>query len=59
MVSAPLAKAAGFWLYQMGTPDLGTASAGRAASAKDAVTVFYGMAKPVRAPQIRPAQPPN
>ena len=32
--------AAGFWLYEMGTPDLGTASAGRAASAKDAATVF-------------------
>jgi hypothetical protein len=24
---------AGFWIYEMGTPDLGTASAGRAASA--------------------------
>jgi hypothetical protein len=32
--------AAGFWLYQMGTPDLGTASAGRAALAKDAATMF-------------------
>ena len=32
--------AAGFWLYEMGTPDLGTASAGRAALAKDAATVF-------------------
>ena len=38
-VGAP-AMAAGFWLYEMGTPDLGTASAGRAASAKDAATVF-------------------
>jgi long-subunit fatty acid transport protein len=34
------AAAAGFWLYEMGTPDLGTASAGRAALAKDAATVF-------------------
>jgi long-chain fatty acid transport protein len=34
------AQAAGFWLYEMGTPDLGTASAGRAALAQDAATVF-------------------
>jgi long-chain fatty acid transport protein len=34
------AHAGGFWLYEMGTPDLGTASAGRAALAKDASTVF-------------------
>jgi long-chain fatty acid transport protein len=34
------ATAAGFWLYEMGTPDLGTAAAGRAALAKDAATVF-------------------
>ncbi|MGH6903035.1 MAG: OmpP1/FadL family transporter, partial [Geminicoccaceae bacterium] len=34
------ANAAGFWVYEMGTPDLGTASAGRAALAKDAATVF-------------------
>jgi long-chain fatty acid transport protein len=40
MLSAAPAMAAGFWLYEMGTPDLGTASAGRAASAKDAATVF-------------------
>ena len=39
-LSAPPAMAAGFWIYEMGTPDLGTASAGRAASAKDAATVF-------------------
>ena len=38
-IGAP-AMAAGFWIYEMGTPDLGTASAGRAASAKDAATVF-------------------
>ena len=40
MLSASPAMAAGFWIYEMGTPDLGTASAGRAASAKDAATVF-------------------
>jgi len=34
------ASAAGFWLYEIGTPDLGTASAGRAALAQDAATVF-------------------
>jgi long-chain fatty acid transport protein len=38
-LSSP-AAAAGFWVYEMGTPDLGTASAGRAALAKDASTVF-------------------
>jgi long-chain fatty acid transport protein len=37
-LSASPASAAGFWLYEMGTPDLGTASAGRAALAKDAAT---------------------
>lgn len=37
---AAQAQAAGFWLYEMGTPDLGTASAGRAAMAKDAATAF-------------------
>jgi long-chain fatty acid transport protein len=35
-----MARAAGLLLYEMGTPDLGTASAGRAALAKDAATVF-------------------
>jgi long-chain fatty acid transport protein len=39
-LSASSATAAGFWVYEMGTPDLGTASAGRAALAKDAATVF-------------------
>ena len=34
----PSAKAAGLWLYEQGTPDLGTAGAGRAAAAKDAST---------------------
>src|SRR5690349_198722 len=33
-------RAAGFVLYEMGTTDLGTASAGRAAIAKDAATAF-------------------
>lgn len=32
------AWAAGLWLYEMGTPDLGTASAGRVAMAADAST---------------------
>jgi long-chain fatty acid transport protein len=40
VLPAASAQAAGFWLYEMGTPDLGTASAGRAALAKDAATVF-------------------
>jgi long-chain fatty acid transport protein len=40
MLSTSSARAAGLWLYEMGTPDLGTASAGRAALAKDAATVF-------------------
>jgi long-chain fatty acid transport protein len=40
VVSASCARAAGFWIYEMGTPDLGTASAGRAALANDAGTVF-------------------
>ena len=35
-----MAHAAGLWVNEMGTPDLGTASAGRAALAKDAATVF-------------------
>jgi long-chain fatty acid transport protein len=34
------AEAGGLWLYEMGTPDLGTASAGRAALAQDASTAF-------------------
>jgi long-chain fatty acid transport protein len=40
MLSAAPAMAAGLWVYEMGTPDLGTASAGRAALAKDDATVF-------------------
>jgi long-chain fatty acid transport protein len=49
MLSMFPAMAAGFWLYEMGTPDLGTASAGRAALAKDAATVLgnpAGMTSP-------------
>jgi long-chain fatty acid transport protein len=34
------ALAGGLWLYEMATPDMGTASAGRAALASDASTVF-------------------
>lgn len=34
------AAAAGLWINEMGTPDLGTAAAGRAALAQDAATVF-------------------
>ena len=36
---APAAWGAGLWLYEGGTPDLGTAAAGRAALAGDASTV--------------------
>lgn len=34
------AFAGGMWIYEMGTPDMGTASAGRAALANDASTAF-------------------
>jgi len=34
------AQAAGLWLYENGTPDVGTASAGMASRAQDAGTVF-------------------
>jgi len=34
------AEAAGLWLYEMGTPDVGTASAGMASRAADAATAF-------------------
>jgi long-chain fatty acid transport protein len=40
LLPAAPAGAGGFWVYEMGTPDLGTASAGRAALAADAATVF-------------------
>ena len=42
------AHAGGLWLYEMGTPDVGTASAGMAARAQDAATAFAnpaGMAR--------------
>jgi long-chain fatty acid transport protein len=38
--SAALAQAGGLWVFEQGTPDLGTAAAGRAAMAKDASTAF-------------------
>jgi long-chain fatty acid transport protein len=34
------ARAAGLWLYEQGTPDVGTANAGMAARAEDAATAF-------------------
>lgn len=34
------AHAAGLWLYEMGTPDVGTASAGMTSRAQDAATAF-------------------
>jgi len=34
------AQAAGLWLYEMGTPDVGTASAGMVSRAQDAATAF-------------------
>ena len=37
-LSAPAAWGAGLWLYEAGTPDMGTAVAGRAALARDAST---------------------
>ena len=36
----PPAFGAGLWLYEMGTPDVGTASAGMASRAADAATAF-------------------
>ena len=38
LVVCPPIRAGGLWLYEEGTPDLGTAGAGRAAAAKDAST---------------------
>jgi long-chain fatty acid transport protein len=40
MVATTSAQAGGLFLYEMATPDLGTASAGRAALADDAATAF-------------------
>jgi long-chain fatty acid transport protein len=48
MLSGMSAEAAGLWLYEMGTPDVGTASAGMASRASDAATAFAnpaGMAR--------------
>ena len=39
-VCVPTAFGAGLWLYEMGTPDVGTASAGMASRASDAATAF-------------------
>jgi long-chain fatty acid transport protein len=39
-MSVPSAYGAGLWLYEMGTPDVGTASAGMASRADDAATAF-------------------
>jgi long-chain fatty acid transport protein len=39
LIMCPSIQAAGLWLYESGTPDLGTAGAGRAATAVDASTV--------------------
>ena len=41
-------QASGLWLYEQGTPDLGTAAAGRAAMAKDASTAFGNPASMTR-----------
>ena len=48
VIASSPAAAAGFWLYELGTPDLGTAAAGRAASAKGAATVFGHVGQPQR-----------
>src|SRR5512147_656956 len=40
MVASSSARAGGLFLYEMATPDLGTASAGRAAAADNAATAF-------------------
>jgi long-chain fatty acid transport protein len=40
VLCVPTAHAAGLWLYEQGTPDVGTATAGMAARADDAATAF-------------------
>jgi long-chain fatty acid transport protein len=45
------AEAAGLWLYEMGTPDVGTASAGMASRAGDAATAFANPAGMTRLDQ--------
>jgi long-chain fatty acid transport protein len=47
----PLAHGAGLWLYEMGTPDVGTASAGMASRAGDAATAFANPAGMTRLDQ--------
>jgi len=39
-IGCQTARGAGLWLYEMGTPDVGTASAGMASRASDAATAF-------------------
>lgn len=46
-----LAMAGGMWVYEMATPDMGTASAGRAALADDASTAFSNPAGMTRLQQ--------
>ncbi len=45
------AEAAGLWLYEMGTPDVGTASAGMASRAADGATAFANPAGMTRLEQ--------
>ena len=45
------AEAAGLWLYEMGTPDVGTASAGMASRAEDGATAFANPAGMTRLDQ--------
>ena len=40
LLAPAVAWAGGAWLYEVGSPDLGTAGAGRAALAADASTAF-------------------
>jgi long-chain fatty acid transport protein len=47
------ARAAGLWLYEQGTPDVGTATAGMAARADDAATAF---ANPAGMTRLRESQ---
>jgi long-chain fatty acid transport protein len=47
------AQAAGLWLYEMGTPDVGTASAGMVSRAQDAATAF---ANPAGMTQLQGSQ---
>ena len=51
LVAATEAQAGGLFLYEMGTPDLGTASAGRAAGTDNAATAFGNPAAMTRLDQ--------